>query len=103
MPIVEEVHQNDVGTVFRVTIYDGSTVLDISGATTKSIIFKDADGTIVTQDGTFTTDGTDGQLEYVTIAGDLTVLGKWKLQSYVVLPSGSWKSNIVNFRVYANL
>ena len=103
MPIVEEVRKDDIGTVFRVTMYDGSNVLDISSATTKNFVFQNADGIILTRAGVFTIDGIDGKLEYVSIADDLSVAGKWKLQVALVLPSGQWRSNIVNFKVYANL
>ena len=103
MPFVEEVHKDDIGTVFLVTLYDGSTALDVSGAIVKQIVFQDADGTVTTQTATFTTDGTDGKIQYTTIADDLSVVGKWKIQGYVQLASGQWKSNVGNFRVYSNL
>ena len=49
MAFVEEAHVNDIGTTFRVTVYDttstGSlTVADISTATTKQIILRDPNG-----------------------------------------------------------
>ena len=45
MAFIEEAHVGDVGTIFRVTVYDttssgGSTVADISGATVKQFTFK---------------------------------------------------------------
>lgn len=46
MAFVEQAHVNDIGTIFRVTVYDttsagGTTVADISSATTKKFTFKD--------------------------------------------------------------
>ena len=45
MAFIEEAHVDDVGTIFRVTVYDttssgGTSVADISGATTKQFTFK---------------------------------------------------------------
>lgn len=45
MAFVEQAHVNDIGTVFRVTVYDttstgGTTVANISSASTKKFIFK---------------------------------------------------------------
>jgi hypothetical protein len=63
-----EVHVGDVGTVFRLTLSDGSTIVDASGATTKEILFRKPSGAVVTKSAAFTTDGTDGKIEYVTAA-----------------------------------
>ena len=54
MAFIEEAHVDDVGTIFRVTVYDttssgGSTVADISGATVKQFTFKRPDGTTFTK------------------------------------------------------
>ena len=35
-----EIHVNDVGTQFLVTVTDGSRAVDISSATTKELIIK---------------------------------------------------------------
>ena len=35
-----EIHVNDVGTKFLVTVTDGSIAVDISSATTKQLIIK---------------------------------------------------------------
>ena len=50
MAFVEQAHVNDIGTIFRVTVYDttstgGTTVADISSASTKKFTFKRPDGT----------------------------------------------------------
>ncbi|NIP55083.1 MAG: hypothetical protein GWN00_09825, partial [Aliifodinibius sp.] len=54
---------------------------------------------VVTKDGVFVTDGTDGKLQYTTIADDLDEIGIWHLQGYLVMNEGSWHSNKVIFRV----
>ena len=103
-----QVHLNDIGTIFKLTLKDGVVIVDLSSATTKEIIFKKPDNTFVTQTARFldgTGDGTDGIIEYVSISGDLNVVGNWVLQAHVVLtsPVGEWRSSHHSFRVRSNL
>lgn len=102
---VEQIHYNDIGTVFRITLKDSITgvVVDVSDATTLQIILQDPEGTNITKTASFTTDGTDGVIECTSVDGDLDVEGDWKLQVFFANGSGSWHSNITNFRVHANL
>lgn len=97
------IHLNDVGTRFVVTILDEGSIVDISGATTKDIIFLKPDGTTLTKAANFVTDGTDGKIDYFTIAGDLSIIGVWSIQSQVVLGSGTWNSDIETFEVFKNI
>tara|TARA_Y100000296_G_C5157726_1_gene250087 strand:+ start:1040 stop:1366 length:327 start_codon:yes stop_codon:yes gene_type:complete len=108
MAFVEQAHVNDIGTIFRVTVYDmtstgGTTVADISTATTKQFTFKRPDGTTFNKTAVFTTDGTDGDIQYLSVDGDLNVSGTWHLQAYVVTSAGNWKTDVGHFRVYENL
>tara|TARA_R110000744_G_scaffold143369_2_gene255213 strand:- start:536 stop:865 length:330 start_codon:yes stop_codon:yes gene_type:complete len=108
MAFVEQAHVNDIGTVFRVTVYDTtstgeSEVANISGATTKTLVFGRSDGTTFSKLAVFTTDGTDGKIEYASIDGDLNKAGTWSIQAYVVTSTGSWNSSVGNFRVFENL
>ena len=98
-----EVHKSDIGTAFRVTVQDGETAVDVSGATTKQIVFQKPSGTSVTQTAAFVTDGTNGQIQYVTVAGDLNEAGKWIMQGYVVAPGFTNNSDIHQSEVYDNL
>lgn len=103
-----EIHLNDIGTVFRATVKDKacdgtSSVLDVGAATTLNMIFKSPSGVVSTKNAVFTTDGSDGQIQYITVDGDLNEVGQWKLQVYIVLPSGSWRSDVGTFYVHENL
>lgn len=103
-----DIHLGDIGTVFEATIKDCkdgvSSIVDVSGATTKEIIFKKPDGSKLTKTAVFKTDGADGIIQYVTVAGDLDQVGiGWKLQAYLILPSGSWRSSTYQFTVLENL
>jgi len=101
--MVEEIHLNDIGTKFLLTIKDGTTAEDISGATTKEIIFQKPDGTSITKSGIFETDGTDGKIYCTSVAGDLDQTGTWTLQAKVVIASGTYHSSISSFKVYSNV
>lgn len=99
----DEIRVGDVGTVFSLTISDGSAAVDISSATTKQILFQKPDGTKLTKDANFATDGSDGIITYAAIAGDLDSAGYWQIQAYIVMPAGTWKSDINRFLVHSNL
>ena len=108
MAFIEQAHVNDIGTIFRVTVYDttstgGSEIADISGATTKQFTFKRPDGTTFTKTAVFTTDGSDGDIQYLSVDGDLDIAGTWHLQAYVVSSAGTWNTEVGHFKVYENL
>ena len=100
---ITKIHYNDIGTIFRITLVDCGEPVDISLASIKTILFSDPDGDVVAQTAEFTTDGSDGKIEYVTVDEDLNSIGTWKIQGKVVTPSGSWSSDIGKFKVYSNL
>ncbi len=99
----EEIHLGDIGTIFEITLKDCDEVVDLSGATSKLIIFKKPDKIVVTQTASFSTDGTDGIIQYATVLDDLDQTGFWYIQANVTLPSGTWSSEITRFKVYKNL
>ena len=96
-----EIHVGDL-TTFELTLYDDDAVVDISSATTKQIKFYDPAGTTTTQTGSFTTDGTDGKLEFTATAGFLTA-GGWRCQAYLIMTGWTGHSDIHKFTVLANL
>jgi hypothetical protein len=98
-----EIHVGDIGTVFQVTIKDDTVTLDISGATTKQIIFTKPSAEDVAKAAEFVTDGSDGLLKYTTIANDLDENGPWQIQARITLPSGTWRTDVREFQVFANL
>ena len=99
-----EIRVGDIGTQFKVTIKDGTSVVDISSATsTKQIILKKPDGTKLTNAATFSSDGTDGIMYYKTVDGDLDVPGVWILQGKVVITAGTFSTDVYSFKVHRNL
>jgi hypothetical protein len=75
-----EIHVNDIGTRFMLTVKDGSTAVDISGASTKQITIKKPSGTSITVVTAFDSDGTDGKMYYNTVADDLDEAGSFSIR-----------------------
>ena len=98
-----EIHKGDIGPQFTVTVQDGTTVVDISTASTKQLIFKKPGGTILTKSTSFVTDGTDGKMQYVSVDGDLSDDGVWKMQGKVIIGGNTFSTDITSFKVYRNL
>lgn len=99
-----QVHKNDIGTIFRATVKDqDDTAVDISGASSKQILFRKYDGTTLTKSASFTTSGTDGKIQWTAIAGDLDTVGDMTWQVKVVLSSGTWYSSLLVFKVVDNV
>lgn len=90
----------DIGTVFEMTLTDQSGVVDISGATTLEFNFKKPSDTTWTATASLVSDGTDGKLKYAFIVSDLDEAGIWYAEAFIVLASGSWTSDCVEFTVY---
>jgi len=73
---------------------------------TKQLILGPPAGSAKTYDASFFTDGTDGQLEYVTVAGDIDVAGLWSIQAYWIdtgSASEERRSSVVTFEVLENI
>jgi hypothetical protein len=99
-----EIHLNDIGTIFEVTLQDDTVAVDLSTATTLEMVFLKPSGTKVTQTAALSGDGTDGKIRYVSVSGDLDETGVWDLQAHVVLDSDNeFRSSRSQFRVYPNL
>ena len=99
----EEVHVGDTGTRITLTVYDRTSVVDISGASTKQVWITDPDGACVKSDATFTTDGTDGKIYYDSVADTFDQAGDWQVQGYVVTASGTWHTDVKDLKIYANI
>lgn len=92
-------HYNDVGTIIRVIVRENGNVKNISSASTLQIILTDPTFDKKTKTASFTTDGTDGAIEYTTVDGDFDEVGVWEVQGIV----DGFKSEIETFEVRRNL
>ncbi|MCP3699396.1 MAG: hypothetical protein GY920_12690 [Aliivibrio sp.] len=100
-----EIHQNDIGTRFLLTVKDGSDLVNISGAIALQVDFRKPSDTISNRSALRLDDGSSlsGVMYYDAVAGDLDEVGKYKLQGKVFLPSGTFYTDIHTFKVHCNL
>lgn len=93
-----------IDAIIRCTITEDGDVLPIDGATAKNIVLRSPSGVVKTKTAAFTTDGTDGMLQYVTSsASDLDETGWWKAQPDITIPGYSGRCSVAQFEVLGNL
>jgi len=86
------------GTAIELRFLDGNKIVPLQTATLKQIVLRKPDGTTkLTKTAVFTTDGSDGKIEYVTVAGDIDVAGMWEAEGYVETPEGGYPSSAFEF------
>lgn len=86
------VHVDDMGTWIATIKDQDGEIVDVSGASVKKLTFKKPDGTTSIETADFTTDGTDGKIQYTMLAGEVSVAGQWTWQGYVVLSGAEFYS-----------
>ena len=106
----KEIHQNDIGTRFIVSLIDEKATpqeVDLTGFSIIEIRFKKPNGEVVVKiaDIPSGVDPSLGQIEYITEAAasgeaeDLNETGIWHIRARVVLPTGTWTSSEDTFQV----
>jgi hypothetical protein len=103
--MASEIHVNDIGTRFLVTVKDGSSTVDLSSASALQINFRKPSDVIVNRTGSTIGDGssTSGVMYYDSVVGDLDEVGNYKLQGKVTLTGGTYYTDIHTFKVHCNL
>jgi hypothetical protein len=106
--MASEIHLNDIGTKFVITVKDGGTAVDLSDGniSSRSIIFRKPSDAVVTKVGAVDGDGssTSGVMHYTAVADDLDEVGFWKLQGKIEFTSaGTFYTDINTFQVHSNL
>lgn len=97
--MANKIFVGDFGIVMRATVKEDGVIVDISGATTKQLRFRAPDGTTTNKTAAFTTDGTDGQLQYLLQTGDIDQIGPWEMKPYLVLDGFNGHGSAVKFTV----
>jgi len=99
-----EIHVDNVGTVFRSEVLNqDDAIIDLSAATTLEMRFRKPDRSFFVRTAVYTTDGTDGQIQYASVASDLDAAGTWHRQSRVIIPAGEFWTEVISFEVKANI
>lgn len=92
------------GLIVRRTIKDEADVaVDISGYETKEFLLRAPGGTNKTKTASFTTDGVNGQMEFITVATDFDEAGTWQIQAHLASATDDYYSAIATIQVIANL
>lgn len=95
-----------VGVQLLVTIIDqDGVVVDISASSARTLYLKrpQPDNRVLAKTATLVGGGTTGQMQYVTVAGDLDVPGQWHIQGKVVNSTGTYPSEVLPLPVFPNL
>ena len=95
-----KVHAGDVGTVLEITVLSDGNPLDISSATEVTMILRETGngtGAKLTKTAEFTTDGEDGKMQYATV--EPLGAGLWQIQGKIVIPQGTFFTDIASFHV----
>jgi hypothetical protein len=101
---MSDLHVGDIGTVLRFTVKEGTSILDVSGASVKTLKLLKKDKTVDYFDLDFYTDGTDGIVEYTTTSGsDIDQKGKITAQVYLEMAGGKWHTSKVDIEVDDNV
>ena len=116
VPVVEEIHVGDEGSIFLATFKDWDPlaeiwrVLDISNQTTLQFKFRKPGGTMVTETAAYAGGnygngtGTDGRALFtVPVAAPdawLDRAGWWWVRGYIETPAGKWHTSKYEFEVY---
>ena len=100
---IQEIHENDSGLSFIVTVMDADGVVDLSLAGVLEFHFQKPDGSMLISPAFFVNDGVDGQVYHDTSPTDFDQPGIWRHQVYAEIGPDQKYSNITKFRVYPNL
>ena len=101
--MASEIHVGDIGTILRITVYDGTDIVDVSNVDSMTIYLQKPTGATLTKTAVYYTDGTDGIIQYVTESGDLDQAGTWQIQAKIDFGSDVFNTSIEKFKVLRNL
>ena len=104
--MASEIHKDDVGTRFLITVKDDGSLVNISGVSGGSIhqvSFRKPSDVIVERNATLQDYGVSGVMFYDSVAGDLDEAGVYKLQAKVIIPSGTYYTDLYTFKVHSNI
>lgn len=96
------IYLNTVGCLLKVRIRDEDShaPVNISTATSKKIVLLYPSGKVREFTASFTTDGSDGLIQYYTVSGDLNETGKYTISGRVVTPTFESTSQSGVFEVF---
>ncbi len=103
---IGQIHGSDIGSVIIATISSAGVVANVSDASdsgTKELVFRDPSENLLTKNAVFTTNGTDGKIQYTSVAGDFDEAGRWRIQAHISDADEDYFANVGEFTVLGNL
>jgi len=82
-----KIEQGAVGVRVVIQLTDDGNILDISAATTMEICLRTPSGADKVKTATFTNTGTDGKIQFDSIAADFDEIGRWKVAAHIITPT----------------
>lgn len=90
--------QNAVGLIIIYAVRQQGVIVDISSASGLKLVIGKPSGNYIAVTGALYTDGTDGKISYVTVAGDLDEAGPYKVQAFFTL--GAYTGYTAQVKMY---
>ncbi len=101
---IDSIHVGDVGTELLISLTENGVAKDISDMTTREFFLKPPEnGTLKTVTASFKTDGTNGQLTYNLVSGNIDVAGRWEVEAHIAKTGADYASEIGFFNAIARL
>jgi len=98
-----DMHIGDTGTIIRLTVKEGTEIVDISGATTMQIKLQRKSKVVSVHDAEWYTDGTDGIMQITSGSDMIDEKGKWLAQGYIEIPGWQGHTSKVQVEVDDNV
>lgn len=94
--MANNISKDEDGIAVQLLVDSGT---DISTATNLQVIFKTPRKDNITKTGVFTTDGSDGLMQYVKETVDFNTLGVWRVRGKYTLGSTTKYTTWAEFRI----
>jgi hypothetical protein len=99
LKILEGLAVGEYGKAITVTLVDSAdAAVDVSGYTTLSVVCRLGKRTL-TEDASYTTDGTDGKVTFSFEDGDLRIPADWRARVHLAKTGELTKSDVFIIRV----
>jgi len=96
---IQVIFKNQAGAIVNISSATTKTIRFLPPANADDVATEDVHGTITDKAGSFTTDGTDGKLRWLTTTGFLTPRGTWKVMGLVIIGADTFPSYIIEMDV----
>lgn len=93
---------SEIAITLRVLNPENGQPLDVSSGVNLTINFQTGDSALIPKIASFTTDGTDGKIQY-TVVGEELGVGRWKAEGFVEIDGKDLYTTTAEFEVVPRL